>query len=64
MSLSTPQMSCWSSSGGVGDGGKSRNARSRNIAENGNLKTAWAAQGGSQPLLSHKPFDRPWAIAK
>ena len=59
MSLSPPQMSCWSSSGGIRDGGKSRNAHVQFIPQNGHPNTAWAAQGGSKPLLSHKRSDQP-----
>ena len=59
VSLSTPQMSCWSSSGGVRDGGKSRNVPVQFIAQNGNPNTAWATQGGSQRLLGHKQSDWP-----
>ena len=40
------QMSCWSSSGPVGDVGKSRILLTQIISQNGNQKTAWAALGG------------------
>ena len=61
MSLSPPQISCWSSSGGVGDGGKSRNAPVQFIAQNGSPNSAWATQGslgspyfGSWTTLGHE----------
>ena len=59
MLLSPPQMSCWSSSGGIRDGGKSRNAHVQFIPQNGNPNMAWATQGGLKLLLSHKWSDWP-----
>ena len=62
MSLSPPQISCWSSSGGIWNCGKSRNAPVQYIAQNGNPNRAWAAQGGlgspylgSWTTLDHEP---------
>jgi hypothetical protein len=62
MSLSPPQMSCWSSSGGVRDDGKSRKRRAQILTQNGNQKTAWAAQGGlGHPIQEAEPF---WAVSR
>ena len=54
MSLSPPQISCWSSSGGVEDGGKSRNAPVQFIAQNGSPNRAWAPHLGSWTTLGHE----------
>ena len=59
MSLSPPQISCWSSSGGFGDGGKSRNAPVQFIAQNGNPNRAWAAQGSLG-----SPYLGSWAMSR